>query len=660
MSDNFGFSEKYMTSDGKEWIDASCVREALGIGEDYNADILGEIKKLKEERERYKSNCDYFAGIAEDKMCDRNKLELELREALGIVDEYADIPGLVRKLKKERDELKDRCGKLEDRVRTYRIIANGTYGVSCGYSEYSGDKAPAFLCNVISYSWEFSPIVAQSLMDEPSYRLNNDYIRVELNLTPTANYKGTFDMEDLKKYIQEYGREKKLGSIKSVDYQNAKEARVELAYLYKTVLGKEKLDRDLSPHEVMNAILDAVKKLRDAQFASDQCLRSVYMHIYEGTGYNVSDIYAAPDKIADWIITRYDSTKTLGHMETICDINDCIDELCNKYTVVQPDRKSTTKERLDYIFAVLAEHKDLANSNFNKAEGFRKEKRAVENSLYELRAKVREIYRSVVDDEWDEYRGYTSALNDINEEYKRVVHNFEEDTFRHAICNALNIPTTVIDGNIIGRIHLIQDCHDTLCKDYTEFRKAIWEAMDRKPETLPEETARLVGEVTELARGEKLLIEFRDAVAKAIGMDYPTTNNFILKRVSDIYKERGESHDLAMELDRKCIDLTAKNSDLKQKFDFQSGLRRTWHARYESEHERANGVQKALDREREKCRVKDISLETAKKQYEKVRNNLETAECALNGMRNKVRELREEKTKVISAIGQDIWDDAVK
>ena len=207
---------------------------------------------------------------------------------------------------------------------------------------------------------------------------------------------------------------------------------------------------------------------------------------------------------------------------------------------------------------------------------------------------------------------------------------------------------------------MMQDCHDKLFKDYTELREAIWEAMDRKPETLPEEDARLVGEITELARGEKLLIEFRDAVAEAIGITYPTTNNFILKRASDIYKERGESHDLAMELARKCIDLTAKNSDLQQKFDFQSGLRQQWHARYESEHERANGVQKALDREREKCRVKDISLETAKKQYEKVCGDLETAECALTGMKSKVRSLQEEKTKVIAALGQDIWDDCLK
>lgn len=258
----------------------------------------------------------------------------------------------------------------------------------------------------------------------------------------------------------------------------------------------------------------------------------------------------------------------------------------------------------------------------------------------------RDLYRTEIDNLKDNIRIKNNALKTVKK---------ERDELKEK-CDKLKLGL----GNIIGRIHILQDCHNKLCKDYTELRKAVWEAMDRKPETLPDETSRLVGEVTELARGEKLLIEFRDAVAEAIGIMYPTTNQFIVSRVADIYKERGEAHDLAMELDRKCIDLTAKNSDLQQKFEFQSGLRQQWHARYESEHERANGVQKALDREREKSRVKDISLETAKKQYEKVYGNLETAECALNGMRNKVRSLREEKTKVISALGQDVWDDCLK
>lgn len=729
--------ESYIrTGDGKDYIDVDCVREALGIKED--EDIFLAIKR---ERDLYRTEID------------------NLKDNIRIKN------NALKTVKKERDELKDR-------VRSLRIQANSVYGASCGYS---GDKAPAFRCDVISYSWNFGPIAPCSLMDEPSYHVPNDSIRVELDLTPTASYKGTFDMADLKRYIQKYGREKKLGIVESIDYQNAKTARAELAYLYKQVLGKEKLDRDLSPHEVMKAILDEYDKREDF-------IRELSCSL--GFGYPVvkpdnidqkeKDILERVEKLKGGIWPCENSSTFAEHLRKE------FPKFCKKYNVV-PLTNASIHDWIQYIFDVLSDYRGMHDSEWARVEKLIKDKRAVEDSLAELRAKIREIYRSVVDGELDEHLSYTSAMNDINEEYKRVVHNFEQRTadwskerqeldryrlavgsllgipkearddinaiersfdsskkayeslkeFRDNVCEILDIPSNMTDNYILKEIHDIADrydeledfrsdicgaldidgtltetiyklknrldcnarfrsnictalclgcetsdedilkrirmtkeCHDKLCKDYTELRKAIWEAMDRKPETLPEETARLVGEVRMFTDSKttryKSLQEFRDAVAEAIGITYPTTNQFIVSRVADIYKERGEAHDLAMELDRKCIDLTAKNSDLQQKFEFQSGLRQQWHARYESEHERANGVQKALDREREKCRVKDISLETAKKQYEKVCGNLETAECALNGMKSKVRSLREEKTKVITALGQDVWDDCLK
>lgn len=599
--------ESYIrTGDGTDYVEVDNVREALGIKEDEY--IFRAIEKLREERDNLKDN-------------------LRITE------------NALKTVKKERDELKEKCDKLKTRT-------NAVYGVSCGYS---GNKAPAFLCNVISYRWELNSIEARSLMDEPSYRVNNDTIRVELELTPTANYKGTFDMEDLKKYIQAYGREKKLGIIESVDYQNAKVARAELAHLYKTVLGKERLDTNLSPHEIMKAIHDEYKRVKDSRFAFSQSLQSVYMHIYEGTGYNVSDIYAAPDKIADWIITRYDSTKTLGHMETLCDINDFIDELCGKYNVVQPLSSQTTKERLDYIFSALAENRERYNSEWKWVEQLKKEKRAVEDSLAELRAKIREIHRSVVDDEWNNL-SYTSALNDINEEYKRVVHNFEERTedwskaqqeldryarLRSNICTALCLGGETSDADILERIRKTRECHDKLCKDYTELHDDYVASQ--------KQVKGFTNRCDSLENLRQDLWEFR-------------------KNAIEDLKNRGfffrpEENETLPEIYTKLL---KRYDDYFSRYKEQYRLRQQWHAGYESEHERANGVQKALDREREKCRVKDISLETAKKQYEKVCSNLETAECALNGMKNKVRSLQEEKTKVISALGQDIWDDAVK
>ena len=541
--------ESYIrTGDGKDYVDVDCVREALGIiDEDIN--IFGVIKKLREDKDLLEELHTNHIG--------QLKEYAELASELGIGSGDAEsIKDYIVSLKEERDQLKEKCDKL-------KLRANAMYGASCGYS---ADKAPAFRCNVISYSWNFGPIASRLLMDEPSCILNNDSIRVELDLTPNANYKGTFDMEDLKRYIEEYGREKRLGVLESVDYQKAKAARAELAFLYKTVLGKDRLDTNLSPHEVMKAIHDEYKRV------------------------------AGHDKL---------------FRDSVCDALGTTTAVSDSYLF-----KNIEKLKLD--------HKEIQEkySRYCLAVG----------SLCNIPA---------------EHREDISWIEDAFNSTKKDALKWKDDADRLArlrsnICTALCLGHESCDGNIIGRIHMLQDCHDKLCKDYTDLRKAIWEAMDRKPETLPNETARLVGEVHALAYGNKWLRGFRDGVAEAIGITYHTTNNFIFKRVSDIYKECGEAHDLAMELDRKCMDLTAKNSELESKWKEQYCLRQQWHVRYESEHERANGVQKALDREREKCRIKDISLETTKKQYEKVCGNLETAECALNGMRSKVRELREE------------------
>lgn len=762
--------ESYIrTGDGKDYIDVDCVREALGIVDEH-VDIFGVIKKLREERDELKADLELTNRLYKehhdfvDKVCEAVDIRRPCTES-----GYDNAVRLIAGFKRERDELKEKCDKLKKR-------ANATYGVSCGYS---GDKEPAFFCYVSSYSWEFGAI------DTP---FPNNSIRVELDLTPTANYKGTFDLEDLKHYIQAYGREKKLGVIESVDYQNAKVARAELAYLYKTVLGKERLDRDLSPHEIMKAIHDEYNK-REEFIRELSCSLGFGDPVVKPDNIDQKerDILERVEKLKDGVWPCENSSTFAEHLRKE------FPKFCKEYDVAPLAKDGSIHYWLQYIFDVLTEYRDLANSTFNKAEGFRKEKRAVEDSLAELRAKVREIYRSVVDDEWDEYLAYTSALNDINEEYKRVVHNFEERTadwskaqqeldryrlavgslldipketrddinaiersftfskkkyeslkeFRDNVCEIFDIPSSMADKYVLKEIHDFADrydeledfradicdildiegmlgtpkqndqyilgqaeklndgitsldryarlrsnicialclggetddedilktvrrtkeCHDALCddcadlgKDYTELRKAIWEAMDRKPETLPDENARLVGEVAELARGEKLLIEFRDAVAKAIGITYPTTNNFIVRRVEDIYKGWGELHDLIPKLHGEVQDLQNKYDDAESRFRFQSGLRQQWHARWESENERANGEHKRAEKLRKDVTALSNHIELLKISNASQANSV----VASQAFKNECRKLKEEKAKVIAALGQDIWDDCVK
>lgn len=508
--------ESYIrTGDGKDYVDVDCVTEALGIKEDEN--IFIAIKKLREKLNAkqaeieltdrlYKENRDFV-----DKVCEAVDIQRPYSKS-----GYDNAVKSIAEIKMERDQLKKKCDKLKKR-------ANAMYGASCGYS---ASKEPTFRCNVVSYSWEFGDT------------LDLDSIRVELDLTPNANYKGTFDMEDLRKYIQEYGREKKLGILESVDYQNAKAARAELAYLYKQVLGKEKLDRDLSPHEVMKAILDEYDKREDF-------IRELSCSLGFGNPFVKPDNIDQKEKD---ILERVEGLKSgvwpCENSSTFAEyLRKEFPKFCKEYNVAPIADESSIRDWIQYIFGVLSDYRFIANG-------------------------------------WDGPLGYKSLKKFLNE-----------------VCEILDIPSSMAD-------------------DLKQVREEIHDFADRYYE----------------------LRDFRAGICEILGID--ADELFGSPQQNDMY---------ILEQVKKL-----------KKFQFQSGLRQQWHERYESEHERANGVQKALDREREKSRVKDISLETAKKQYEKVCSNLETAECALNGMKSKVRSLQEEKTKVISAIGQDIWDDCLK
>lgn len=652
MSDFFDFTERYLSTDGKEYIDANCVRKALGIVDEH-VDILGVIKKLREERDGLKADLELTNRLYKEnrdfvnKVCEAVDIQRPYFES-----GYANAVRLIAGFKRERDEFKEKYDKLKAR-------ANATYGVSCG-------KAPAFRCNVISYSWNFGLIAAHSLMDEPSYPISSNSIRVELDLTPTANYKGTFDwnnLEDLKRYIQDYGREKKL-----------------------------------SDFEIFCKLVD-----------------------------------------------------------------NCIDELCDKYNVVQPDRSQTTRGRLDYIFKVLVDYRELANNNFNKAEGFRKEKRAVEDSLAKLRAKVREIYRSVVDDEWDAYRGHASisALNDINEEYKRVVHNFEERTadwskaqqeldryrfavgslldipkedrddinaiersftfskkkyeslkeFRDNVCEILDIPSSMADEQVLKELHDVADRYDEL----ENFRVDICGALDIVLMLgTPQQNDKYI-----LAQAEKLkdnstsldrYARFRSNICTALCLGGETDDEDILKRVrmtkechdalckdyTKLHEDYIDSQKQLKDFTNRCDSLEDLRRDLCElrrnaiedlksrgfcfrpeenetlpeiydkllkRYDWAYGsykeqyrLRQMWHVRWESENERANGEHKRAEKLR-----KDVAALTNRIELFKLTNASQANSIvASQAFKNECRKLKEEKAKVIAAIGQEIWDDCLE
>lgn len=530
---------------------------------------------------------------------------------------------------------------------------------------------------------------------------------------------------------------KKMGIVESVDYQNAKAARAELAYLYKTVLGKEKLDRDLSPHEVMKAILDEYKQ-REEFIRELSCSLGFGNPVVkpDNIDQKEKDILERVEKLKDDVWPCENSVTFAEHLRKE------FPKFCKKYNVTPLIHGGSIHDWITYIFSVLADYRTLFKEN--------------NDELKDFRADICEVLGIDADELFGSPRQNDKYILEQVEKLKKTPNR---DTFRDAICNALGMPTTSINGNIIGRIRLRQDCHNKLCKDYTELRKAIWEAMDRKPETLPEENARLVGEVrmlqlndislkwmhdevakaigmdypvtnndivnrvkslydangsscdvisdlnrqvTELKSGEKLLIEFRDSVAKAIGMDYPTTNQVILNNVQYIYKDREDAYKIVDKINDKVTALSKAKEDLQKDYDelgeaYSSVLKwnnsyaevrrllgvsadadademvdtldqlvcererckrryENWYSRYESEHRRANGEHKRAEKLR-----KDVTALTNHIEFLKLSNASQANSIvASQAFKNECRKLKEEKAKVIAALGQEIWDDCLK
>ena len=405
--------ESYIrTGDGKDYVDVDCVREALGIKED--EDIFLAIKR---ERDLLRTEID------------------NLKDNIRIKN------NALKTVKKERDALKDQVWRL-------RIQANSIYGASCGYSEYSGDKAPAFFCNVISYSWGFE-----------GGALRNDSIRVELDLTPNANYKGAFDMEDLKRYIQAYGREKKLGIVESVDYQNAKTARAELAYLYRTVLGKEKLDRDLSPHEVMKAISNEYAQ-------REEFIRALSCSLGFG------DPIVNPDNIGQKekdILERVEGLKSgvwpCENSSTFAEyLRKEFPKFCKEYNVAPIADESSVRDWIRYIFGVLSDYRFIANG-WDGPLGYK--------SLKEFLNDVCEIL------------DIPSSMADDRKQVRKEIHDFadryyELRDFRANICEILGIDADELFGSpqqndkyILEQVKKLKETNGDISGDRRESQRGV-------------------------------------------------------------------------------------------------------------------------------------------------------------------------------------------
>ena len=210
-------------------------------------------------------------------------------------------------------------------------------------------------------------------------------------------------------------------------------------------------------------------------------------------------------------------------------------------------------------------------------------------------------------------------MDDIKKEYKRVVHNFEERTADKDREDAYGMVAKLND-----QVTALEKAKEKLQQMLIDSQKQVKCWVNRCDSF--EDQGR---ELSELRKN---------------AIEELKTRGFLFR-----YSE-----------DETLNEIFAK---LLKRYDWAYGsykeqyrLRQCWHSRYESEHERANGEHKRA----EKLRSEGAAL---KNQVEllKISSNAKANELvALQAFKNECRKLRDEKTKVISALGQDIWDDCLK
>lgn len=376
------------------------------------------------------------------------------------------------------------------------------------------------------------------------------------------------------------------------------------------------------------------------------------------------------------------------------------------------------------------------------------------DALFELRAKVREIYRAFHGC-WEDGYSYCSALNDINEEYKRLSYDYavaykankdlqeEYDRYQLAVGSLLDIPKEARkDISAIERSFTYsKDCYEKLQDFRNEVKLAVNEYCSNNSPTHDDILKALYkmrhdcdnnqkandkldslcrlrsnicshvifcgGEVSDeyiLKELEALrcntdyfkafekdcserqafifkLCEALDLDKESIGSFFDDEEAAILKAIEDnnkatasVYKWNQAYSDVRRLLDispdadsgemvgalNKIIcdraKLETRLAIAKMMRTEPDRLRKMWHSRYESEHKRANGEHKRAEKLQKEVHDWTIRCNSA----ERALNARYNEETGLQAFKNELRKLKDEKSKVINALGQDIWDDCLK
>ena len=279
-----------------------------------------------------------------------------------------------------------------------------------------------------------------------------------------------------------------------------------------------------------------------------------------------------------------------------------------------PDNRANPSSMKSVILQQFKEKDAAFKAVCDEDDVFRKRTHEAEQKLDELRAKVREIYRAFHGC-WEEGYSYTAALDVFNDEYQRLKH--DTNYFREFEKN---------------------------CSDRQAFIFKLFEALDIDKEHV----------ITSFFDDEEA------AILKAIEDNNKATAsvyrwNQAYSKVRDILGVHPDSDAEAMVIAaNSLVDRLATENAMRLE---EKQRRKEWVSKYESEHERANGEHRRAEKFKNESAGWQSRVEYL---VEQCVRSYETESVAVQAFRNECRKLRDEKAKVIKALGQDIWDDCVK
>lgn len=580
-----------------------------GTEEKVETDILERIGELKEGNWPCENGTTFAAYMRKQfpKECEKwNVAPLQegsvhdwVQYIFGVLDEWRKRAA---KAEEELDRAWSHCGKLKG-------MLNTMYGASCGTAIHETLAKDALAELRAKIREVYRGVFSCGMEDHYSYVVALDDILKDYSFV---------------KQLKEKAEEKAVGY--KIELQHCRE---DILKVYREIFDCSDGDPEGSDKETLNDILEEYKRVvhnfeeRTADWYQAKNSLSNLKRQYEDEKKLVSSVRAERDsnkakylvfldELAKVLSVSYSNPNyipakeqdILRAVETLKTAFDAASEELEDLTVKLNDN-TLYKSAVKLLGEYLTEAKDILGIDSC-------EKDAVAKAIKDLKSAYNNLHNDY-DEVCEGYAKLKKDYDELGEAYSSVLkwNNSYADVRR-----LLEVPADADAGEMVGALNKLVCDYEKLQKDY-------------------EKAKCNTNYFIEFEKGCSERQAFIFKLCEALDVDKDSIGSFFDDEEAAILKAIDELHEATASIDQ---------------------LRQTWHSRYKSEHERANGEHKRA----EKCFGEIAALKTQVASLERSLTAAANEQVGLDAFRNECRKLREEKDKVIKALGQDIWDDCVK